>query len=150
MTAALIDRVAGIIDLLAVLTLLCGLVLSILAGWRRFARAEGERTARLTSAALITFRITLGRWMLTALEILIVSDVLHSISHRTLDELAILTVIVMIRVAMAYFLDLELTRIERHERRAAEDATAEGDGPAPTESGETEGSRFAQRLANHG
>ena len=67
---------------------------------------------RLTGPAMTTFRLTLGRSMLTGLEVLIVSDILHSIVHRTLSEVGILTVIVVIRVAMAYFLDLELARIE--------------------------------------
>jgi len=49
--------------------------------------------------------------------VLIISDILHSIVHRTLSEVGILTVIVVIRVAMAYFLDLELTRLERQQAR---------------------------------
>ena len=56
----------------------------------------------------------------------------------------------VIRVAMAYFLDQELARIESHERRAAGEAALLEDGSAPTEGEEAEIRRFAQRLARRG
>lgn len=116
----MIGAIAEAVDLLAVAVLLVGLWLSTLAAADGYARATGQWRARLTGAALIAFRLTLGRWMLTALEVLIVSDVLHSISHRTAEDLGILAAIVAIRVVLAYFLDMEISRIENREEERIE------------------------------
>lgn len=108
----MIEATADLIDILAVLVLVCGLVVSTAAAVDGYRRTEGPWRARLTGAPLAAFRLTLGRWLLTALEILIVSDILHSISHRTLEEVGLLAAIVVIRVTIAYFLDQELSRME--------------------------------------
>jgi len=113
----LIEAVADLIDMAAFFILVLGVILSTIMSARTFSQAEGHWMERLTGPAMTTFRLTLGRWMLTGLEVLIISDILHSIVHRTLSEVGILTVIVVIRVAMAYFLDLELTRLERQQAR---------------------------------
>lgn len=63
-------------------------------------------------------RVSLGSLILLALELLIVSDVLHSIASRTLEDLGIVAALVVIRVFMAYFLDKELERLT--EKRATE------------------------------
>ncbi|ABG30445.1 DUF1622 domain-containing protein [Roseobacter denitrificans] len=76
------------------------------------------RTVRLKMAGespavvFIRFRINLGQLILLALEILIVSDILHSIAHRTLEDLIVLGAIVVIRILLAYFLDRELSRLD--------------------------------------
>ena len=57
-------------------------------------------------------RVGLGPLILLALELLIVSDVLHSIASRTLEDLAIVGAVVVVRLVMAYFLDKELERLE--------------------------------------
>ncbi|MGO1120406.1 DUF1622 domain-containing protein [Rhodovibrionaceae bacterium A322] len=107
-----IEWVANLIDGLAVLVLLFGLVFSI------FMVARGARDNDLPFADALAgpmvrqFRVALGRWILVALEILIVSDILHSIVHRNLDEILFLGGIVIIRVTLAYFLDHEISRIE--------------------------------------
>ncbi len=59
-------------------------------------------------------RIRLGALILLGLEILIISDILHSIASRTLEDLAIVAALVVIRVFMSYFLDKELERLSRH------------------------------------
>ncbi|MGA0613972.1 DUF1622 domain-containing protein [Paracoccus sp. KR1-242] len=109
----MIEAAADVIDVLAFLILVWGIILSVIMSMRTFAEAQGHWMDRLVGPTLIRFRLTLGRWMLTGLEVLIISDILHSIVHRTLSEVGILMVIVVIRVAMAYFLDMELSRIEQ-------------------------------------
>ncbi|AVL53600.1 DUF1622 domain-containing protein [Roseobacter denitrificans] len=64
------------------------------------------------AVVFIRFRINLGQLILLALEILIVSDILHSIAHRTLEDLIVLGAIVVIRILLAYFLDRELSRLD--------------------------------------
>ncbi|MDJ0857858.1 MAG: DUF1622 domain-containing protein [Dinoroseobacter sp.] len=66
-------------------------------------------------------RVSLGSLILLALELLIVSDVLHSIASRTLEDLGIVAALVVIRVFMAYFLDKELERLTEKRKTASED-----------------------------
>ena len=49
---------------------------------------------------LTHLRLTPGRWLLAGLEVLIISDVLHSIVHRALNDVGILAGIVLIRVVL--------------------------------------------------
>ncbi len=62
-------------------------------------------------AIFVKLRVNLGQLILLALEFLIVSDILHSIAHRSLEDLGVLGVIVLIRVLLAYFLDREISRL---------------------------------------
>lgn len=59
----------------------------------------------------LRLRLNLGQLILLALEVLIVSDILHSIAHRSLEDLGVLGAIVLIRVLLAFFLDRELDRL---------------------------------------
>ncbi len=62
-------------------------------------------------AIFLKLRLNLGQLILLALEVLIVSDILHSIAHRSLEDLGALGAIVIIRILLAYFLDRELDRL---------------------------------------
>lgn len=96
------EFLADIIDLLVVVLFGVWLLLIVVyAGRDLIAGKDGETLVR-------DIRIGLGTLILLALELLIVSDVLHSIASRTLEDLAIVGAIVVIRVFMAYFLDREL------------------------------------------
>ncbi len=57
-------------------------------------------------------RFYLGSHILLGLELLIISDLLHSIASRTLEDLAIVAGLVAIRVTLAYFLDREIRHLE--------------------------------------
>ena len=61
--------------------------------------------------------MNLGQLILLALEVLIVSDILHSIAHRSLEDLGVLAVIVVIRILLAYFLDREMERLFEHKAK---------------------------------
>jgi uncharacterized membrane protein len=58
-------------------------------------------------------RLHLGQVLLLALEILIVSDIVFSVLHRTIEEITILGLTVVIRIALSYFLNLELDHLEK-------------------------------------
>jgi len=62
------------------------------------------------------FRWRLGQILLLALEILIVSDVIFSIAHRTIEEIVILGVTVLIRICLSYFLNIELQHLEKSDK----------------------------------
>jgi uncharacterized membrane protein len=107
-----VEHISGFIDFVVIGLLVAGLVVSTALAGQEFHRSSGNWTERISGPVLIRFRITLGRWLLAGLEVLIVSDVLHSIIHRTLEEIGILGAIVAIRTALAYFLDQEISRAE--------------------------------------
>ena len=60
-------------------------------------------------------RIKLGTLILLGLELLIVADVLHSIASRTMEDLAIVAVVVVIRIVLAFFLDREIRHLKDSE-----------------------------------
>jgi len=102
------EFVADLIDAGVILLLaggLCFLLIRCVQYW------QGGETAH---SIFITLRLNLGQLILLALEVLIVSDILHSIAHRSLEDLGVLGVIVVIRILLAYFLDRELDRLSRH------------------------------------
>lgn len=63
-------------------------------------------------------RMELGGYMLAALEFLIISDILHSVLSRKLEDLYFLAVLVVIRTAISYFLGRELKEMEQEEAAA--------------------------------
>jgi uncharacterized membrane protein len=111
----IVETIADLVDALAVCVLLVGLAVSSFTALRGALAAKAPRDGE----ALQGFRISLGRWLLAALEILIVSDILHSVVHRTLEEVAFLAGIVVIRTTLSYFLDHEIERMERLKTQAA-------------------------------
>ncbi len=55
-----------------------------------------------------SLRHQLGSYLLLGLEFLIAADIIHTISNPTLEEVAVLGGIVVIRTLISYFLDHEL------------------------------------------
>lgn len=67
-------------------------------------RIRGRRIGRRREA----LRHVLGSYLLLGLEILIAADIVRTITHPTLEEMALLAGIVAIRTVISYFLDKEL------------------------------------------
>jgi len=82
-------------------------------------RMRGERIGPKREA----LRHQLGSYLLLGLEILIAADILRTITHPTLQDMALLAGIVVIRTVINFFLDKELAAA--HLR----DLTAAGDTP---------------------
>ena len=57
----------------------------------------------------------LGGYLLAALEFMIVSDILHTVITRELEDLLFLGLLVVIRTAISFFLGLELKEVEAAE-----------------------------------
>jgi uncharacterized membrane protein len=104
-----------LIELFAIVVLLAGLVRFVKAfvGGAAFQLDETNRTHAMNAC-----RIELGRHILTALEVFIVSDVLRTVVHLTLDNLLLLGLLVIIRSLISFFLEREMRNLEReqHER----------------------------------
>ena len=57
-------------------------------------------------------RCRLGTYLLFGLELMIVSDVIHSVGSRSLEDLAALGALVVIRTVIAHFLGREIEEIQ--------------------------------------
>lgn len=110
----MIEQIADIVDMGVVVLLLVGMAwVAVNAGRKLAHQGAGRFSSENVRRTIREIRFNLGQVLLLALEVLIVSDILHSISHRTLDELGLLAGIVVIRVILAYFLDREVAHLDR-------------------------------------
>ena len=96
-----LERGAGLISLFAVLVIVVGFVL-----------ASGRYAQRFRTAApaqnFSQFKIDLGRALLLGLEILILSDVIETITVKpTFGSLAVLAFVVVVRTVVSWTLTLE-------------------------------------------
>ena len=101
------------IDLFAILVMLVGVL--------RFAAAfpGAERLGNGRIAAIDTARMQLGRYILAGLELMIVSDIIETALSLQLSDLVFLGLLVLIRSAISYFLDREMSEIDRRVDRPA-------------------------------
>lgn len=116
---AAIETIADITDLIVVVLLTCGMLIAMGRAIRLVYRAGPTKRGKAMELAYRNLRIELGKTLLLGLEILIISDILHSIVKRTLEELAIVAMTVAIRIVLSYFLDRELLRLDH--RRSPND-----------------------------
>ena len=103
-----LDWVAAGIEMVAVVLMLIG-TLRFLAGVIP-GELGGDRTRR--SAGMNAARIELGGYILSALELLIVSDLIHTALSLALQDLLFLALLVAIRSAISFFLDREIGKLK--------------------------------------
>jgi uncharacterized membrane protein len=65
-----------------------------------------------------------GSYLLLALEFLIAADIVGTISHPTLEEVAVLASIVAIRTVISFFLNREMQIAQKHENMMMKDEAA--------------------------
>ena len=95
------------IDLASIAIMLIG-SLRFIAG---FVRAEASGDAAERVKRIDRERMELGRYILSALELLIVSDIIHTALSLALADLLILGLLVLIRSLISFFLDREIREI---------------------------------------
>ena len=104
-----LEWVAALIDILAILILIVGLF--------RFAwgylRSEFTRDGSVRVSRMNRERIELGRYILTGLEVFIVSDIIHTALSLKISDLLFLGLLVLIRSAISFFLDRELEQLKK-------------------------------------
>lgn len=78
-----------------------------------FVRAElsGDAIARVKGVN--RERVELGRYILAGLELLIVSDIVHTALSLAMADLVFLGLLVIIRSLISYFLDRELAQVKK-------------------------------------
>ena len=95
----------------------CGAILLLLIGAARFiigaSRAELSRQGDDRHRRMNHARIALGRYILAALELLIVSDIIHTALSLAFADLLFLLMLVIIRSITSWFLDKELEQLKR-------------------------------------
>ena len=100
------------IELFAIAILLLGLIRfarAILSGW------IAERDAHERGHRLNLGRLSLGRHILTGMEVLIVADLIRTMLDLTLDNIVLLGGLVAIRSLISFFLERELNHLRREE-----------------------------------
>ena len=105
---AIIEWVALVVDVVASLVMAWAFVVSVYG----FLRASLSGPAADRIRRLQVVRCGLGVKLVFALELLIISDLLHTVVSRTMDDLLFLAALVVIRTIVAYFLNREIQEVE--------------------------------------
>jgi uncharacterized membrane protein len=104
-----LDWVAALIVLVSIAVMLIGVVRFGIG----FVRAEIARDSDERARVINMERVELGRYILAGLELLIVSDIIHTALSLEFVNLVYLALLVLIRSAISYFLDRELAESRR-------------------------------------
>jgi uncharacterized membrane protein len=105
----LLDWAVAVIDILAIAILLVGAI-RFLVG---FLHAEIQRDGPSRVKGINHERVELGRYILAGLEVLIVSDIIHTALSLKMIDLVFLGLLVVIRSLISFFLDRELEVVKR-------------------------------------
>jgi uncharacterized membrane protein len=108
-----LEWVSDGIDILAILIMLVGGARFVLG----FVAAELRRDATRRLQGIEWQRMELGQYILAALELLIVSDIIHTALSLAVGDLLFLALLVVIRAIVSFFLDREIRAIREELRR---------------------------------
>ena len=101
------EGAALVIDATASAIMVWGFAMAVLAFVKSsFSGVAHERIMRLQMA-----RCELGVKLVFGLELLIISDLLHTVISRTMEDLWFLAALVFIRTIIAYFLNQEIQEV---------------------------------------
>lgn len=78
----------------------------------KFCASEISADPDVRASGIDDARIELGRYILAGLEVLIVSDVIHTALSFALEDIAFLGALVLVRSAISFFLDREVSQLE--------------------------------------
>jgi uncharacterized membrane protein len=101
------EAAALIIDAAASAVMVWGFLVGIYAFLK--ASSVGEATDRMMRLQVV--RCDLGVKLVFALELLIISDLLHTVVSRSLEDLWFLAALVLIRTTVGFFLNREIQEI---------------------------------------
>lgn len=112
MLTIFLDFLATVISVLSLLIVTYGALIAILAflknEWKRFSGGYSNLNLR-------RLRANFGTYLLLGLEFLIASDILKTVLEPSLDELAILGGVVLLRTVLSFFLNREIRELETDE-----------------------------------
>ena len=106
----ILEGFATVVEVFALVILISGLIrftLYYIGAEIRFGDREGN------AEQMNEGRVVLSRYILAALEVFIVSDIIRMVLSPTLESLAVLGALVAIRSAISFFLEREIREIEK-------------------------------------
>lgn len=117
----LFELLQGVADIAGMTAVAIGLVGAVAIWVRGELKAMlGRRELRWIS--IRRARLFLGNYILLGLELMIVSDLVHSFLNPDLENLYMLGMVVLIRTAISYFLGKELEGVRHEETERASTA----------------------------
>jgi uncharacterized membrane protein len=111
--AHLLEWASAVVVVLAIAVMLIGAVRFLIG----FVSAEVRRVETARATIINRERVELGRYILSGLELLIVSDIIHTALSLRLQDLVFLGLLVLIRSVISYFLDREISEIKKDPER---------------------------------
>ncbi|MGP1357889.1 DUF1622 domain-containing protein [Roseicyclus sp.] len=111
--AHLLEWASAVVVVLAIAVMLIGAVRFLIG----FVSAEVRRVETARATIINRERVELGRYILSGLELLIVSDIIHTALSLRLEDLLFLGLLVLIRSVISYFLDREISEIKKDPER---------------------------------
>ena len=115
MLAEVFEVMAVGIDLIGVAIIIFGFNVALLKLLSALLQGAGLRR-RLGNIA--EARRTLGAYILTGIEFMIASDIIHTVITRELTDLIFVGLLVVIRTAISFFLGKEIAELEHREQQA--------------------------------
>ena len=110
------EQVNTVLETIAVAIDLVGIAILVYAALKfivNFLAFEIKRLRGLECVERIRdLRLRLGSYILLSLEFIIVSDVINTAISRTVDDLLALGLLVIIRIALSFFLGRELNEVK--------------------------------------
>ena len=107
-----LDLLAAVISVTSLLIVTYGALIGIIS----FLKNEIRRTGGYSITNIRKLRATFGTYLLLGLEFLIASDILKTVLEPTLNELALLGGIVVLRTILSVFLNKEIKELESEEK----------------------------------
>ena len=108
-----LDLLAVVISVTSLLIVTYGALIGIIS----FLKNEIRRfTGGYSITNILKLRATFGTYLLLGLEFLIASDILKTVLEPTLNELALLGGIVVLRTILSVFLNKEIKELESEEK----------------------------------
>lgn len=107
-----LERLAICIDLFGVAIILFGFFVALIDLFRAFSKGIGLRRELM---GLSHARTTLATYILTGLEFMIASDIIHTVITRQFSDLLFVGLLVLIRTAISFFLGKEVVELERND-----------------------------------
>ena len=108
------EWIAAVIDILAIVVLVIGGVRFVI-GFVAAETSFGNDMKRVRG--INAERVELGRYILAGLELLIVSDIIHTALSLAMADLVFLGLLVVIRSLISFFLDRELELVKEELRK---------------------------------
>jgi len=115
MLAEVFEVMAVGIDLIGVAIIIFGFNVALLKLLSALLQGAGLRRGLGNIAEA---RRTLGAYILTGIEFMIASDIIHTVITRELTDLIFVGLLVVIRTAISFFLGKEIAELEHRERSA--------------------------------